>query len=110
MHRQHRSAAERAALIEQYKSSGLSAEVFMARAGIPSSTFYQWLARERAALTTKPIRMARVVRRGAGEQVAAVTATSTLCIEVGATVVRVSAGFDRVTLNEVLDVLERRKQ
>ena len=73
MHRQHRSSAERAALIEKYRTSGLSAEAFRARAGIPSSTFYQWLAKERAAPQSKPIRMARVIR-GAAEQVTEVKA------------------------------------
>jgi hypothetical protein len=110
MRRQHRSAAERSALIEAYRASGLSAEAFRARAGLPSSTFYQWLARERTAPPSKPIRMARVHRGVVKEATEVKTAAGALCVELGDAVVRISAGFDPVTLDAVLDVLERRKR
>lgn len=46
--RRRRSEAERAELVDRWRGSGLSAEVFAAKHGVGVSTLYQW-AQRRAA-------------------------------------------------------------
>jgi transposase-like protein len=101
------SVEERGRLVAAFHASGLSAKAFAEREGVPSSTMYQWLAKSRQAVRdVAPVRIARVIRRRAepAAQAASGAATS-LVIELGDVSVRVAPGFDRDSLQSVLDVI-----
>jgi len=104
MARTVRSPEERARILGAYKASGLSAEMFAAREGLPSSTLYQWLARERRRRLrprAEPVRIARVVRTPS--PMAGLDAA--LTIELAGARVHVGRACDRDTLGVVLDLL-----
>jgi len=103
-----RSAAQRAELIEAYKASGQSGVAFAAREHIAPSTFYQWLAAASPAkqpVTKTSIRVARMIRHTVTKEPQPATA---LVIEVGGMRVQVAVGFERTSLEAVLDVLQAR--
>lgn len=109
MRKTRHGAAEQTRLIEQYRSSGLSAKAFATREGITPGTFYQWLARTPQG--DKPLRLARVIRRRTfGGDTAATVNEGGIVVEVGSVRVRVCAGFDALLFESVLDVLESRAQ
>lgn len=103
-----RSPEERARIIEAYKASGLSAQAFADREGLPSSTLYQWLEparRRRSRRQAEPLRIARVVRRASTP---APSSAAALTIDLGGARVHVGRGCDRETLGVVLDLLASR--
>jgi hypothetical protein len=103
-----RTAFERERLVAACKASGLSPKVFAQHEHIPTSTLYQWLAK--GPSPQRAPRIARVVRRAPAprETNAPTSAAPPLVVEVGAVRIRVSSGFDRSLLDELLDVLEPR--
>jgi lambda repressor-like predicted transcriptional regulator len=104
-----RGDAERARLIAVYKASGLSVQAFAKREGVPSSTLYQWLAKNSRPA---PVLLARVIRRpsalGDDSKAKSASAGTPVAIQVDAVRVHVTQGFDRATLAAVLDVLDAR--
>jgi hypothetical protein len=104
-----RTAFERENLVAACKASGLSPKVFAEREHIPTSTLYQWLAKHPSP--ERAPRIARVVRRAPAHEANAPTPASpplSWLVEVGAARIRVSTGFDRSLLAELLGVLESR--
>lgn len=98
-----RTLEERAQLLARYKASGLSAMAFSKEHGIPISTLYMWLLKERRA---KPaIRMARVIRQAVVPSRGRGVSGAGLMIESGALRVHVPTGVDPATLETVLRVI-----
>jgi DNA-binding transcriptional regulator YdaS (Cro superfamily) len=100
-----RDLAEQTRLVLAFKASGLSAQAFARREGLPPSTLCQWLRNGRTPAPA--VRVARVI--GSGHVVTAggrpVASAPALVVEVGAARVHVSAGCDPRTLAAVFEAL-----
>jgi transposase len=101
--------------VRRWQRSGLTAKQFEARTGIKASTLSYWKWRlgkdGQRAEGLAPRRSQEVPRVEFVEfQAAAMSAMAMTGIDVvaGRYVVRVGAGFDAVTLGQVLDALEQR--
>ena len=108
MHGVKRTAFERQSLVAACKASGLSPNAFAQHEHLPTSTLYQWLAKD--SPPQRALRIARVVRRAPApsETTAPTPAATPLVVEFGAARIHVSTGFDRNLLAAVMDVLEPR--
>ena len=108
MHGVKRTAFERQSLVAACKASGLSPNAFAQHEHLPTSTLYQWLAKESSP--QRALRIARVVRRTPmpSETTAPMPAARPLVVEFGVARIHVSTGFDRTVLAAVMDVLEPR--
>jgi transposase len=100
--------------VDEWRASGLTSSAFAEGREFSAGGLRHWAyqLKTTAPTMTRPskapnprIRMARVLRVAAPE---ALAAEPTVAVEVGAARVVVRAGFDRATLDAVLDVLSAR--
>jgi len=113
--RKRRGTTEVKQLLAEFESSGMPASEFCQRQGLCRSTLYRYLSLSRSG--KKPRRKNRVV--ASGSQIVPVELASAsqtrqdgngglaLVLASGRTI-EVQRGFDKATLERLLDVLERR--
>lgn len=97
MTRPRRTLAQRAALVQQWKDSGLSALAFANKHGFAPANLARWAAH----LPTRPERALTFVRLETAPR-------APLVVEVGAARLRVEPGFDPALLRAVVSALTDR--
>jgi transposase len=96
--------------VEDWRSSGLTAKEFGAKHGLPAKRLWNWSYRLRAA---EKVNLVPVTIMSASDSVPSSTVEAeptkpALTLELGGVRIVVPTGFDRTTLQAVLDALDER--
>lgn len=106
-------AATWARRVSEWRRSGLTSQAFSAGRDFSAGGVRHWayrLGKTRKQTRAKPVRMARVLRVAAAapRTIVAPAVDAPIVVELGVAKVSLRAGFDRATLDAVLDVLAAR--